>query len=104
MEKKSSVSGNISKSQEILLCNMDNIHTTPMGADRIRKNLNLNTEDVVSWCKQKISSQDCLLVRRGKNWYAQTVDCIITVNAHSYTIITAHREKKKCKLQEETNQ
>ena len=31
--------------------------------------------------------------RQGKNWYAQIDGCIITVNASSYTIITAHKEK-----------
>jgi len=34
-----------------------------------------------------------IIGRQGKNWYAQIDGCIITVNASSYTIITAHKEK-----------
>ncbi|WP_395150226.1 DUF3781 domain-containing protein [uncultured Allofournierella sp.] len=34
-----------------------------------------------------------MLARRAKNWYAQTKECMIAVNAHSYPIITAHRGK-----------
>ncbi|WP_349769525.1 DUF3781 domain-containing protein, partial [Hungatella effluvii] len=28
-------------------------------------------------------------------WYAENEACIITVNAFSYTIITAHKRRKK---------
>ena len=34
-----------------------------------------------------------LIIRKGKNWYVSIDDIIITVNAYSYTIITAHKEK-----------
>ncbi len=53
-----------------LLENTDKIHTTQMGVGRIKKNA-------------KIS-------RKGKNYYIEADGCIITVNASSYTIITAH--------------
>ena len=33
------------------------------------------------------------LYRQGKNWYVRINSCVITVNASSYTIITAHKEK-----------
>ena len=66
------------------------IHTTPMGSDRIRKNLNLDTDDVVSVCRNLISDRECNLQRRGKNWYCTNKNTVITVNASSYTIITAH--------------
>jgi hypothetical protein len=70
--------------------NIDKIHTTPMGVERIKRNLNLSC-DVVVWCKdQVIKSTD--ITRKGKNWYIITTDrkAVITINAHSYTIITAH--------------
>ncbi|NJA51601.1 DUF3781 domain-containing protein, partial [Clostridioides difficile] len=54
----------------------------------------LETNDVVNWCKTKIESPNAIINRKGKNWYISVYDCIITVNAHSYTIITAHKEKK----------
>ncbi|HRF36049.1 MAG TPA: DUF3781 domain-containing protein, partial [Clostridia bacterium] len=31
--------------------------------------------------------------RQGKNWYATIDNVKITINAHSYTIITAHKIK-----------
>ena len=75
-----------------LLSNLEKLHTTELGVERIRGNLNLDTDDAVKWCRQKIEKAD--IVRKGKNWYARTDDCVITVNAHSYTIITAHKKKK----------
>lgn len=75
-----------------LIDNIDKIHTTPMGEDRIRNNLELNDIDVVDCCKTKITDQNALITRKGKNWYVNTDGCMIIVNAHSYTIITAHKE------------
>lgn len=78
-----------------LLENTDRLHTTEMGVARIRKNLSLDTEDVVSWCRMKILDERASVEKRGKNWYVTVSGCIITVNAHSYTIITAHRIRKE---------
>jgi hypothetical protein len=74
-----------------LLLNIDKLHTTDLGVVRIRKNLSLGTDDVVSWCKSKIQDPNSSIVREGKNWYIEIDNCIITVNAYSYTIITAHK-------------
>ncbi len=73
--------------------NIDKLHTTPMGVDRIRTNLSLPESiiDVVEFCKQKILSPDCNIYRHGKNWYCEIDDIRITVNAYSDTIITAHK-------------
>ena len=78
-----------------LLKNLDKLHSTPMGIDRIRRNLGLGDDitDVVAWCKKQIESKDADIARKGKNWYCTIVGCIITVNAYSYTIITAHKMK-----------
>ena len=76
-----------------LLNNLVKIHTTKLGIQRIKKNLGLDTEDVVGWCKKKIEKAN-EINRKGKNWYVYVDDCILTINAHSFTIITAH--KKKC--------
>lgn len=35
--------------KEVLLSNIDKVHTTEMGIDRIKKNLRLDTDDVVEW-------------------------------------------------------
>ena len=78
---------------EILISNLGKIHTTKMGVDRIKRNLELDTGDVVLWCKEKILDKNCKIIKQGKNWYVEIDNCIITVNAYSYTIITAHKSK-----------
>jgi hypothetical protein len=70
------------------------IHTTPMGEERILRNLGLNVENVVDWCKSVVeNAPDTAFSRKGKNWYISCEDFVITINAHSYTIITAHKIK-----------
>ncbi len=77
-----------------LLKNLDKLHTTELGVERIKRNLYLDTDDIVDWCKTKINSANAIVTRNGKNWYVSIDNCIITVNSYSYTIITAHKEKK----------
>lgn len=77
-----------------LLHNIDQLHTTELGVVRIRRNLALDIDDVVAWCKEKILSPNAKITREGKNWYVQVEHCVLTINAYSYTIITAHPEKK----------
>ncbi|UTC75980.1 DUF3781 domain-containing protein [Treponema sp. OMZ 792] len=78
---------------EILCKNSEKIHTTEMGIEQIKRNLDLNTQDVVEWCKNKILDKRSSIIRKGKNWYISIEDIVITVNAYSYTIITAHKKK-----------
>lgn len=77
---------------EGLLSQLERLHTTPGGAARVKRNLTLDTDDVVEWCREKVASSSAVIVRAGKNWYVRIDGCTITVNAHSYTIITAHRQ------------
>lgn len=77
-----------------LIRNIEKVHTTELGIVRIKKNLSLDTDDVVEWCKSKILGDNAAIERKGKNWYVTVDGSVITVNAYSYTIITAHREKK----------
>ena len=78
-----------------LLENIEKLHTTPMGVDRIRRNLSLgdDVKDVVAFCRRKILDDKASITRQGKNWYVKIDGCVITVNAYSYTIITAHFQK-----------
>ena len=85
----------LSGDPEVLISNLDQLHTTDLGAERIQKNLRLDIADIVSWCKEKIKAPDSSITRRGKNWYVAVENYEITVNAHSYTIITAHKQPKK---------
>ena len=81
--------------KEILLENIDKVHTTEMGVDRIKKNLNLDkdNDNVVQYCKNKVSNKNCNIYKQGKNWYCEIDNIIITINSYSYTIITAHIKK-----------
>ena len=74
-----------------LILNLDKLHTTDLGIIRIKRNLSIDVEDVVSWCREKIQNPNSKIIRKGKNWYINIDNCEITVNAHSYTIITAHK-------------
>ncbi len=76
--------------KEILLSNIDKIHTTKMGIDRIKKNLKLNNNDVVTYCKNKVLDKNSNIYRKGKNWYCEIDNIRLTINSYSYTIITAH--------------
>ena len=74
----------------ILLNNVDKIHTTMLGEERIRRNINIDNSDVVKYIKDKIIDNRCKIYKKGKNWYCEIDNIIITINSYSYTIITAH--------------
>ena len=48
--------------------------------------------DIVGWCAARIKASDDI-ARQGKNYYIGFAGGVITVNAHSWTIITAHMTK-----------
>lgn len=49
-----------------LLNNLEQLHTTELGIERIKRNLSLETDDVIEWCKNKISSEAAVITRNGK--------------------------------------
>ena len=73
-----------------LLNNIDKIHTTKSGIERIKRNIALEVDNIADWCRQKITNAD-QIIRRGKNRYVYYENIVITINAHSYTVITAHK-------------
>ena len=73
-----------------LLENIDKIHTTKMGINRIKNNLKLDINNVEDYCKKILFDKNCNIYKKGKNWYCETNNIIITINSYSYTIITAH--------------
>lgn len=44
-----------------LLKNLDKLHTTELGVKRIKRNLSLDSDDVVDWCKTKINSANSVI-------------------------------------------
>lgn len=85
-----------------LLANLDKLHTTELGARRITRNLNLQTDDIVAWCKQAVRAAD-VIWGLGKNFYVFQNGVAITINAHSYTIITAHKLNAKVRTMREAD-
>lgn len=77
--------------KEEFLSNINKVHTTEMGLNRIKKNLKLDENDVVEYCKNKIVDKNSNIYKQGKNWYCEIDHIKITINSYSYTIITAHR-------------
>ncbi len=75
---------------KVLLEQVDKIHTTERGIERIRKNLKIDTDDVVQYCVNKILDKRCVIYKQGKNWYCEIDNITITINSSSFTIITAH--------------
>ena len=75
--------------------NVDKIHTTELGKIRIQKNLKLEKEDILEECKRIILDKNGKIEKKGKNWYCTLYDIVITINSHSYTIITAHQLKER---------
>jgi hypothetical protein len=57
-----------------LLTHLDKIHTTPLGKERVRKNLCLNADDVVAWCVQVIVDKDSNISRKGKKRQKENFD------------------------------
>lgn len=79
--------------KEILISNVDKIHTTELGIVRIKKNLEIDC-DVVGYCKNKVLDTNSLIYKQGKNWYVEIDNVRITINSYNYSIITAHKIKK----------
>lgn len=75
---------------KVLQDNIDKMHTTKMGLDRIKRNLELGDIDVVEYCKNIVRNKNCIIYKQGKNWYCKIDNKEITINSYSYTIITAH--------------
>ena len=77
--------------KKVFINNIDKLHTTEMGIGRIKRNIRLDIADVdvVEYCKSKLLDSKCFIYREGKNWYCEIEAIRITVNAYSYTIITA---------------
>ena len=76
--------------RNVLLENVDKIHTTEMGVGRIQRNLGIDDEPV-GYCILKLKREDAVVTREGKNYYVVVDNCRITINASSFTIITAHK-------------
>lgn len=78
--------------KQILLDNINKVHTTEMGINRIIKNLKLNTNDVVEYCKNKVLDKNCNIYKQGKNWYCEIENIIITINSYLHNYNSTYQE------------
>lgn len=70
---------------------LDKLHTTKLGEEHIGKNLNLSENaEPVEYLKERAGGE---ISRVGKNFYFSAENVLITINAGSSTLITAHRQK-----------
>jgi hypothetical protein len=74
---------------------IEKLHTTSMGAERIKRNLGLDCDDVIAWCRNTVRNvPDESIIRKGKNWYVHSDGFVLTINASAASIITAHKTLK----------
>ena len=73
--------------------NIQKIHSTELGILRIKNNLELETNDIIDWCKNEIMKSNDYY-KKGKNWYVFGNEFIITINGYNFCIITAQKNKK----------
>ena len=62
-----------------------------MGEGRIRRNLDVEADDVLKFCMEKIKDSNSAVYKKGKNYYVEIDDMSFTINSSSFTIITAHK-------------
>lgn len=84
--------------QNELLSNTNKLHTTPLGIERIKRNLAIETNDVVEYLKTIIEDENTIIYKNGKNWYCEKIvdskKIVITINSYNYCIITTHIKKQ----------
>ncbi len=77
-----------------LINNIHLIHTTKLGEERIKKNLNI-TGDVINYIRKLILSKITIVTKKGKNYYIKVNNIQVTINSFNYCVITAHIKKYK---------
>ncbi len=75
----------------MLLKNISKAHSTPLGIQRIKKNLNLDSDDVLEYCINLIEDKNSKIRKEGKNYYVTRENEELTIHSTSFTIITAHK-------------
>ena len=74
--------------KEEMLNRVEELHTTPMGYIRINS-IFQKDDECISYIKEILKDPSTDVIRLGKNYYLYCKDYIVTINASSFTIITA---------------
>lgn len=61
--------------KELFIENIDKIHTTHLGINRIKRNLKLDNVDA-------INQKNTLIYKMGKNWYCKIESIKIMINTY----------------------
>lgn len=77
-----------------LFSNLDQIHVTEASMKKIIRNLNLDVVDVLAWCKLQIENPETI-TKTDQNWNIRGKGFVIVIDAITYEIITARKEKQK---------
>ena len=80
--------------RDILLSNIDKIHTTLLGSERIKKNINIKDNEI-EYIKKIILDKESNIYKKGKNYYCEINNIKVTINSYNYCVITAHKLKRR---------
>jgi hypothetical protein len=69
------------------------LNTTEKSIERIKNNVNTDSDNIIQWCKSIIEKGD--IKRKGKNFYVFGDNCTIYINAKTHLIFTAHKGIKQ---------
>lgn len=77
--------------KEILINNLEKLHITKLGRERVIDNLCLEYQtDVTNYVKNIIINEDIEVFKKGSNFIVKTYNYEITINSRTFTIITAY--------------
>ncbi len=76
--------------KKLLVSNIDKVHTTILGKERIKNNLELDIDDIINYIKNKIIKKESTVYKKGKNLYCEIDKIRVTINSYNYCIITCH--------------
>ncbi len=76
---------------DAILNNLDGLHSTELGLERISRNIGVEKGIVVEYTKRLMVHSGSEIRKQGKNIYVRSHNIVITINASSLTIITAHK-------------
>ena len=63
---------------------VNKLHTTALGKERIKRNIGLDIDKIIAWCKQEDLAN---VEQKGKNWYVCADDFVLTINAKSHRLL-----------------
>ena len=77
--------------KDILLTNIERIHTTELGEERLIENLRLANKNPIRYVKDFLRNPKSHVYKKGKNFYCEYNHVRLTINAYTFTVITAHK-------------